>query len=70
MSKTLYYAQVEGTIDGMHRSINDPLNLTAREAKYLIMSGLIATEKKVIVKEFPASTEPSSATLDMKTRKS
>lgn len=66
--KKIYYAQVEGIIDGAHRSVNDELNLTDREAKYLVMSGLVATEKKVLKVETP-SAEPSPATLDMKTRK-
>jgi hypothetical protein len=67
MEKKLYYCMVEGVIDGAHRSVNDELQLTDREAKYLIMSGLIGAEKKVV--QVDAVKEPDPATLDMKTRK-
>lgn len=68
MSKKLYFVQVEGMIDGAHRVVNDELNLTDREAKYLVMSGLVATEKKGAKGEAPAE-EPDAASLGMKTRK-
>jgi hypothetical protein len=66
MSKKTYFAQVEGMINGAHHKVNDELPLTEREAKYLVMGGLVATEKKVVKTE---RAEPSPVDLDMKTRK-
>lgn len=70
MSKKTYYATVEGMINGSHRKVNDELQLTDREAKYLVMSGLISTEKKKLDNGGRIlANEPAPVDLDMKTRK-
>lgn len=70
MSKTTYYCQVEGMIHGSHRKVNEELQLSDSEAKYLVMAGLIGKTKKAGTGDRILATEPAPATLEMKTRKS
>ena len=46
MSKKTYFATVDGMINGAHHKANDELQLTDREAKYLVMAGLVSKTKK------------------------
>lgn len=70
MSKKTYFAQVEGMINGAHHKVNDELQLTEREAKYLVMGGLIGAEKRAVdTSGRIISREPSPVDLDIKTRK-
>ena len=65
-AKKKYVTLAEGFIHGEHRKKSVELELTDREAKYLVLSGLVepAEDKK----EKPPKEEPYPATLDRKTR--
>lgn len=74
MGKT-YYAVVDGYIHGAQRARGDAVGpLTERQAKYLLMSGLVS-EKPIAVqpladkrKKGPTPPEPTPTTLDRLTR--
>lgn len=64
--KKKYVTLVEGFVHGEHRKKNAELELTDREAKYLVLNGHVeAAEEK---KEKPPKEEPDPATMDRKTR--
>ncbi|NTD85492.1 hypothetical protein [Agrobacterium tumefaciens] len=66
--KTNYYATSEGHIAGKYRELGDPIPLTEKEAKYLLLNGQIS---KTNPKDKPVEekrSEPDPATLDRKTR--
>ena len=67
MKKT-YYTTVAGHILGAHREKGEACGeLSNRQAKYLVMSGLI-TDVAPKQTERPAKPEPDAATLERKTR--
>lgn len=68
MEKKPYFFTETGMIDGAYREVNEPVSLTDRQAKYLLMAGLISTER-VVVQKAPPKAEPSPVDLDMKVRK-
>lgn len=69
-----YYAAVEGYINGAYRKKGEPAGaLSERQAKYLVLSGLVTDKKPDIkpaaVERKPApKAEPDPATLERKTR--
>ena len=65
MGKKSYVVKAEGFIAGAHRSKGDRLQLTEREAKYLVLSGLVS---ETHAKTEAPKQEPSPAALDKKTR--
>lgn len=77
MTKKTYYAVVDGNIAGAVRKAGDSCGLlTDRQAKYLVMSGLISTARpqavqkkaeEIAVDQAPKE-EPSPAMLGRKTR--
>lgn len=66
-SKKTYIAQADGFLHGEHRKKKSKLELTDREAKYLVLSGLVKLEEPEPV-EPPKKEEPDPATLERKTR--
>lgn len=67
MKKT-YYAVIDGYINGAYRKKGEPCGeMTERQVKYLVMSGLV-TDKKAKPVDLLKRTEPEPATLDRKTR--
>ncbi|MCO5730082.1 hypothetical protein [Rhizobium sp. SSA_523] len=70
MEKKVYYALFEGDINGRYRKAGDPVGeLTAREAKYPLMHGLISAEKpEPKGKKEAERAEPDPVNLDRKTR--
>ncbi|MEN5275761.1 hypothetical protein ABE527_02310 [Brucella sp. TWI432] len=66
MTKKSYTVNADGFIHGAGRKKDESLLLSDREAKYLVMSGLISVSGS---KNEPAVVgEPSPTTLDKKTR--
>lgn len=71
MNKRTYYATVDGYINGAMRKAGEAVGkLTDRDAKYLIMSGLVTAEapKSDKARERPLRAEPSPTSLGKKTR--
>lgn len=66
-SKKTYVAQADGFLHGEHRKKRSKLELTDREAKYLLLSGLVKADEPEQV-EAPKKEEPDPATLERKTR--
>lgn len=67
MKKT-YYAVVDGHINGAYRKKGESCGeMTARQAKYLVMSGLVTDQKAKPVDPVKRA-EPDPATLERKTR--
>lgn len=68
--KKVYYATVGGFINGVHRAKGECCGqMTERQAKYYILSGLIVEGKpKGNRTEKSPKNEPSPATLERKTR--
>lgn len=65
MNKRTYYAAVEGFIHGAYRKVGDSLGqLTERQAKYLLMSGLVTTQSP----KGAERAEPDPTTIGKKTR--
>ncbi|MCH4539068.1 hypothetical protein [Ochrobactrum sp. A-1] len=64
-SKKTYVVNAEGFIAGAHRTKGARIQLTDREAKYLVLSGLVG---EASVKAESPKAEPSPVVLDKKTR--
>lgn len=60
MTKT-YFAIVEGFIDTEHRKVGDRLMLTERQAKYLLLNGLISETPPPDPSEATAPTKKAKA---------
>lgn len=65
MAKKTYVVNADGFIAGAHRTKNSHIDLTEREAKYFLLSGLIGEKK---AKPAAPKEEPSPTALDKKTR--
>lgn len=65
-SKKTYVVNADGYIAGAGRKRGEKIQLSEREAKYFVLSGLISEPS---IKSAPApKAEPNPTTLDKKTR--
>lgn len=65
MGKKTYVVNAEGFIAGAHRKKGARIQLTEREAKYFVLSGLLSDPQ---AKAAAPKQEPSPVALDKKTR--
>lgn len=72
METKTYYALAEGDVHGKFRAVGEPIGqLTDRQAKYLVMTGVISATRPENVGgrvEPITGNEPDPATLGRKTR--